>query len=49
MTSHEFDVESLFNTGSLGAFAKLARDSWDSLLETMQLAQIDIRERVLLI
>jgi hypothetical protein len=47
MTSPEFNVESLFNTGSLGDFTKLARYSWNSLLGTMQLAQKDLGERVI--
>jgi hypothetical protein len=47
MTSPEFNVESLFNTSSLGDFTKLARDSWNSLLGTMQLAQKDLGERVI--
>jgi hypothetical protein len=47
MTASEFNIESLFNTGSLGDFTKLARDSWNSLLGTMQLAQKDLGERVI--
>ena len=47
MTSSEFNIESLFNTGSLEDFTKLATDSWNSLLGTVQLAQKDIGERVI--
>ena len=47
MTSPEFNVDTLFNTSSLGDFTKLARDSWNSLLGTMQLAQKDLGERVI--
>jgi hypothetical protein len=47
MIASEFNIESLFNTGSLENFTKLATDSWNSLLGTMQLAQKDIGERII--
>jgi hypothetical protein len=47
MTTSAFNIESLFNTGSLEGFTKLATDSWNNLLETMQLAQKDMGERVI--
>lgn len=46
MTTSEFNIESLFNTNSLEDFTKLATDSWNNLLGTMQLAQKEIGERV---
>jgi hypothetical protein len=47
MIASEFNIESLFNTGSLENFTKLATDSWNSLLGTMHLAQKDIGERII--
>lgn len=47
MTSPEFNMESLFNTGSLEDFTKFTKDSWSTLLGTVQLAQKDIGERVI--
>ena len=47
MNISEFDIQSLFNTRSLEDFTKLARDSWNNFLGTMQLAQKDVGERVI--
>ena len=47
MVDSTFNIEALFNTGSFENFTKLATDSWNNLLGTMQLAQKDVGERVI--